>query len=108
MSATRAAGDIAAADGDDRRRRELHAFDDTKAGVKGLVDAGITSMPSIFHHPPDSLDSTDGVGDGGGGSIPVVDLSAARQEEVVARVRAAAVQGAVQLQLRPAVPVARG
>ncbi|KAK3128674.1 hypothetical protein QOZ80_6BG0465040 [Eleusine coracana subsp. coracana] len=87
MSATRAAGDITTADGDDRRRRELHAFDDTKAGVKGLVDAGVTSVPSIFHHPPDSLDSTN---NGDRGSIPVVDLSAARREDVVARVRAAA------------------
>jgi 2,4-dihydroxy-1,4-benzoxazin-3-one-glucoside dioxygenase len=37
------------------RRRELQAFDDTRAGVKGLLDAGATSIPAIFHHPPDSL-----------------------------------------------------
>lgn len=30
---------------------ELKAFDDTKAGVKGLVDAGITQVPRIFIHP---------------------------------------------------------
>ncbi|KAK4361549.1 hypothetical protein RND71_020501 [Anisodus tanguticus] len=30
---------------------ELKAFDDTKAGVKGLVDAGITEIPRIFIHP---------------------------------------------------------
>ncbi|KAM6544577.1 hypothetical protein CsatB_025313 [Cannabis sativa] len=32
------------------RLSELKAFDETKAGVKGLVDAGITKIPHIFHH----------------------------------------------------------
>ncbi|KAI4986951.1 hypothetical protein ZWY2020_019581 [Hordeum vulgare] len=40
---------------DHDRLRALKAFDDTKAGVKGLVDAGATTVPSIFQHPPDSL-----------------------------------------------------
>lgn len=89
-------GGRVASHGDDRRR-ELQAFDDTKAGVKGLVDAGVTSVPSIFLHPPGSLDSIDSApsptatsGDAGSASIPVVDLSAARREEAVARVKAAA------------------
>ena len=30
------------------RERELKAFDDTKAGVKGLVDAGVSKVPRIF------------------------------------------------------------
>ncbi|XP_037424807.1 1-aminocyclopropane-1-carboxylate oxidase homolog 1-like [Triticum dicoccoides] len=51
MSTTAAATSTAA----DDRRRALQAFDDTKAGVKGLVDAGVTTVPAIFHHPPDSL-----------------------------------------------------
>ncbi|KAK9134576.1 hypothetical protein Syun_013906 [Stephania yunnanensis] len=37
---------------DDERREELKAFDDTKAGVKGLVDAGVTKIPRIFIDPP--------------------------------------------------------
>ncbi|KAJ4847567.1 hypothetical protein Tsubulata_015387 [Turnera subulata] len=37
------------------RLSELKAFDDTKAGAKGLVDAGITKVPRIFHHPPDNF-----------------------------------------------------
>ncbi|KAL6620146.1 hypothetical protein ACP70R_035285 [Stipagrostis hirtigluma subsp. patula] len=70
------------------RRRELQAFDDTKAGVKGLVDAGVTAVPAIFRHPPESfslplLQST-------GATIPVIDLACARREEVVGRVKAAA------------------
>ncbi|CAF1698385.1 unnamed protein product [Brassica napus] len=31
------------------------AFDETKGGVKGLVDAKITQVPRIFHVPQDSL-----------------------------------------------------
>ncbi|KAM3356528.1 1-aminocyclopropane-1-carboxylate oxidase [Capsicum galapagoense] len=31
---------------------ELTAFDETKAGVKGLVDAGISKIPQIFILPP--------------------------------------------------------
>ncbi|KAG8370380.1 hypothetical protein BUALT_Bualt14G0111000 [Buddleja alternifolia] len=37
------------------RKSELKAFDDTKAGVKGLVDAGVTKLPRIFIHPPELL-----------------------------------------------------
>jgi 2,4-dihydroxy-1,4-benzoxazin-3-one-glucoside dioxygenase len=75
------------------RRRELQAFDDTKAGVKGLVDAGVTTIPAIFRHPPGSLDleATSSSSDDGAVAIPVVDLSSgAPREEVVARVRHAA------------------
>ncbi|XP_039686575.1 1-aminocyclopropane-1-carboxylate oxidase homolog 1 isoform X2 [Medicago truncatula] len=35
------------------RLQELKAFDETKAGVKGLVDQGILKIPTLFHHPPD-------------------------------------------------------
>ena len=34
------------------RLSELKAFDDTKAGGKGLVDAGVTTVPAIFRTPP--------------------------------------------------------
>lgn len=37
------------------RLQELKAFDDTKTGVKGLVDAGVESLPKIFIRPPDEL-----------------------------------------------------
>ncbi|KAL6605989.1 hypothetical protein ACP70R_041642 [Stipagrostis hirtigluma subsp. patula] len=86
MSTTKA-GSAVASDGDSRRR-ELQAFDDTKAGVKGLVDSGITSVPAIFRYPPESLlleaiPCTDA-------AIPVIDLSDARREEVIRQVKAAA------------------
>ncbi|XP_060960256.1 1-aminocyclopropane-1-carboxylate oxidase homolog 1-like [Cannabis sativa] len=38
------------------REIELKSFDETKAGVKGLVDAGITKIPSIFHYQKSSDD----------------------------------------------------
>ncbi|KAJ4969349.1 hypothetical protein NE237_016050 [Protea cynaroides] len=37
------------------RMKELREFDETKAGVKGLVDAGVVEVPRIFIHPPDTL-----------------------------------------------------
>ncbi|KAL1806441.1 hypothetical protein ACET3Z_029509 [Daucus carota] len=55
------------------RRREVQAFDDTKAGVKGLVDAGLGKVPEIFIHPPHTLYKTsyDKCSEF---SIPVIDL----------------------------------
>ncbi|PRQ36484.1 hypothetical protein RchiOBHm_Chr4g0392061 [Rosa chinensis] len=35
------------------RTNELKAFNDTKEGVKGLFDAGISEIPRIFCHPHD-------------------------------------------------------
>ncbi|KAF7807021.1 1-aminocyclopropane-1-carboxylate oxidase-like protein 1-like [Senna tora] len=35
------------------RTIELKAFDDTKDGVKGLADTGITKIPRMFHHDKD-------------------------------------------------------
>ncbi|CAM8987820.1 unnamed protein product [Rhodiola kirilowii] len=37
------------------RIRELREFDETKLGVKGLVDSGIASVPRIFIHPDDNI-----------------------------------------------------
>nr|XP_009761499.1 PREDICTED: 1-aminocyclopropane-1-carboxylate oxidase homolog 1-like [Nicotiana sylvestris]XP_016452015.1 PREDICTED: 1-aminocyclopropane-1-carboxylate oxidase homolog 1-like [Nicotiana tabacum] len=37
------------------RSKEIKAFDDTKAGVKGLVDAGIWNIPRMFIRPADEL-----------------------------------------------------
>lgn len=41
------------------RTEQLKAFDDSKSGVKGLVDAatsgGVFEIPKIFIRPPDEL-----------------------------------------------------
>ncbi|KAM1172090.1 hypothetical protein ACFXTH_022364 [Malus domestica] len=77
------------------RLQQLKAFDQSKAGVKGIVDKGITKIPPIFIRPPE-----DSAGDKPSSrqptqahfSIPVVDLAdtVGRHDDVVTRVRRAA------------------
>jgi len=92
MSATEPAASVAS-DGFDRRR-ELQAFDDTKAGVKGLVDAGVTAIPAIFRHAPESLEATSSPPPtdvvAAGIIIPVIDLAAAPRGEVANQMKRAA------------------
>ncbi|KAL6548313.1 hypothetical protein OROGR_008734 [Orobanche gracilis] len=40
---------------DHDRVKELKAFEETKTGVKGLIDSGIQTVPKIFIRPPDEL-----------------------------------------------------
>ncbi|XP_066323866.1 DIBOA-glucoside dioxygenase BX6-like [Miscanthus floridulus] len=76
------------------RLSELKAFDDTKAGDKGLLDAGVTTVPAIFCHHQDGPQVSPSSSSGSTISvIPVIDLSAAdttARAEVVAQVKAAA------------------
>ena len=73
------------------RKHELKAFDDTKEGVKGLVDAGITEIPRIFYCLPDkcSIDNTSDPEETQY-SIPVIDLGGlsdpTKRKEIVAAV----------------------
>ncbi|KAL6194802.1 hypothetical protein ACLB2K_035877 [Fragaria x ananassa] len=74
------------------RLQQLKAFDESKAGVKGIVDTGITKVPPIFVRPNKDPSV---IGDhkvSGGFSIPVVDLSEnnSRRAEVIDQVRRAA------------------
>ncbi|GMI72028.1 hypothetical protein like AT1G06650 [Hibiscus trionum] len=77
------------------RVSELKAFDETKAGVKGLVDAGIKHVPRMFHHPRDELDKHSPVSLGGiQASVPVIDLQDAKDDpgtrrKIVQKVRIA-------------------
>ncbi|EEF33073.1 1-aminocyclopropane-1-carboxylate oxidase homolog 1 [Ricinus communis] len=73
------------------RSSELKAFDDTKAGVKGLVDAGITKIPRIFYQSPDSLEKNSPTPDTKF-RFPVIDLKdvedgAVSRKEIVDGVR---------------------
>ncbi|CAJ1958102.1 unnamed protein product [Sphenostylis stenocarpa] len=75
------------------RLRELKEFDDTKAGVKGLVDQGITKIPRLFHHPPDEHAEFSNSGSTAQ-IIPVIDLAEVGQDassrlEVIGRIREA-------------------
>ncbi|KMT00122.1 hypothetical protein BVRB_1g019440 [Beta vulgaris subsp. vulgaris] len=68
---------------ENNRRKEVEDFDNTKLGVKGLVDSGITQIPSIFHHPLDTLFELESHHlDGYDHLIPVIDLSSTHPEVV--------------------------
>ncbi|XP_052117496.1 deacetoxyvindoline 4-hydroxylase [Arachis duranensis] len=81
-------------DGGYDRNKELKLLDETKAGVKGLVDAGLTKLPKIFVHDnhkvkvssPSSSSSATNV------SIPVIDLGSLHEggnsrHEIVQKVK---------------------
>ena len=71
------------------RENQVKEFQETKAGVKGLVDAGMTKIPKIFVHPPENISIR-------GDEKPqvlVIDLGGfggARRGEIVASMRSAA------------------
>ena len=57
------------------RKAELKAFDDTKIGVKGLVDGGVSKLPHIFlNDQPPSPRATNG-GPQPERHIPLIDLA---------------------------------
>ncbi|KAL6208722.1 hypothetical protein ACLB2K_019667 [Fragaria x ananassa] len=63
------------------REKELKAFDESKAGVKGFVDAEVTKLPGMFMHPPENLINSPFPGDDEqyqkvrSLQFPVIDLS---------------------------------
>ncbi|CAN0886259.1 1-aminocyclopropane-1-carboxylate oxidase homolog 11 [Linum grandiflorum] len=67
------------------RNADIKTFDDTKAGVKGLVDSGVTTIPRLFihHHTPEDDDVVLDA------NVPLIDLSSS-EEEVVKQIREAA------------------
>ena len=77
--------------------QQLKAFDESKAGVKGIVDEGITKTPSIFIWTPEDPSAEDTPSSGKPTdpyqvNIPVVDLAdvAERPAKVIQDVRQAA------------------
>ncbi|CAI0466540.1 unnamed protein product [Linum tenue] len=75
------------------RLAELKAFDETKAGVKGLVDAGVAELPRIFHAPPHILDAyPTAAAEDPNYVFPIIDLGGAwedpeKRKKVVAEIR---------------------
>ncbi|KAF5207328.1 1-aminocyclopropane-1-carboxylate oxidase-like protein [Thalictrum thalictroides] len=61
------------------RTKEIKEFDETKAGVKGLVDSGVVRVPKFFIHSSENLPKKP---DSNGNclKIPVVDLQGAEGE----------------------------
>ncbi|WCJ24006.1 2-oxoglutarate (2OG) and Fe(II)-dependent oxygenase superfamily protein [Euphorbia peplus] len=74
------------------RYKELKTFDESRSGVKGLVDSGITKVPRIFIRPPEDLindnHNTDVITQF---KIPVINLKEMkeRRREAVAEVKMA-------------------
>ncbi|XLR35569.1 hypothetical protein S83_063469 [Arachis hypogaea] len=72
------------------RLNDLKAFDETKTGVKGLVDKGLTKIPLLFHHQPDNNKKSHSEH-----TIPVIDLEDVvskdpiKRQGVVSRIREA-------------------
>lgn len=65
------------------RLTELKAFDETKSGVKGLVDAGIQQIPRIFIHPPDTSKISTTF------EIPVIDIGSTNRSLTIEKILAA-------------------
>ena len=55
------------------RTKAVKEFDDSKIGVKGLSDSGVTSIPAFFVHPPESLSELK-ASNTSTASIPVIDF----------------------------------
>ncbi|CAL5347390.1 unnamed protein product [Camellia sinensis] len=62
------------------RTKELKAFDDSKTGVKGLIDAGVDKVPKIFIRPPDELVEELKICQTSL-QIPIIDLSGIEKED---------------------------
>lgn len=75
--------------------KAVKEFDEAKSGVKGLVDAGVTTLPRLFVHPPELLQSNPGL-DTAPLELPTIDFEglhgggAARRREVVEAISKAA------------------
>lgn len=80
------------------RLKELKAFEETKAGVKGLIDSGITKIPKIFLMPEEIGNTNTNTTPISGKltstqfNIPVIDLNdiVEKRSDIVAVIRQAA------------------
>lgn len=55
--------------------KELEQFQSSKAGVKGLVDSGITKIPKMFIHPKEDIRKPSELGPVTALEVPVIDLT---------------------------------
>ncbi|KAK7395398.1 hypothetical protein VNO78_15955 [Psophocarpus tetragonolobus] len=74
------------------RKAELKAFDDSKAGVKGLVESGVTKIPRMFHSG--NLNTIETSPSDSKLSVPIIDLKHIHSDpalhgEVIAKIQSA-------------------
>lgn len=74
-------------EGDHDWAKEVKAFEETKAGVKGLVDSGIKKIPRIFIHAPDKFQTPTS----NEFQVPLIDLQGIelRRNDIVDEIREA-------------------
>ncbi|KAK1373117.1 1-aminocyclopropane-1-carboxylate oxidase-like [Heracleum sosnowskyi] len=77
--------------------KEVKAFEETKAGVKGLVDSGVTKVPRIFVHPQAKLQkpSVSSVESSVEFRVPLIDLhgvEGVQRKAIVEQIRQACEQ----------------
>ncbi|KAK1412611.1 hypothetical protein QVD17_33998 [Tagetes erecta] len=64
-------------------QRAKAEFDQTKAGVKGILDSGVSKIPNIFIHPPENLRNNPSPGTCNPNlQIPVIDLEGGKKVKV--------------------------
>ncbi|XVF78003.1 hypothetical protein PTKIN_Ptkin14bG0093200 [Pterospermum kingtungense] len=74
----------AGAGGDIRLKNEVTAFDESKAGVKGLVDAGVSNIPLMFNHKQNNkLEEYFPVSTNSNIEIPLIDLAGLNEDASV-------------------------
>ncbi|CAJ1795711.1 unnamed protein product [Sphenostylis stenocarpa] len=81
----------AAIDSNYDRKAEIKAFDESKTGVRGLVESGVQKLPRMFHS---GVDITENMASDPTLSVPVLDLEGihnnpALRKEAVAKIRSA-------------------
>ncbi|KAF9605147.1 hypothetical protein IFM89_014138 [Coptis chinensis] len=64
------------------RAEELKAFDETKAGVKGLVESGILKVPTMFVRPPNELNQLKADSNVSYFRVPIIDLQGEHQKVI--------------------------
>ncbi|GLT99398.1 hypothetical protein SLE2022_168620 [Rubroshorea leprosula] len=77
------AGSIQESDYD--RKYELRVFDESKAGVKGLLDSGLTKIPKIFVNEHRKLEKNHAPAAAESFEIPVIDLKGIAEDESLRR-----------------------
>ncbi|CAK7346433.1 unnamed protein product [Dovyalis caffra] len=74
------------------KAKEVKAFDETRAGVKGLVDSGVTKIPRFFIHPPEDVQKSSSESSHLGLQVPVINFESfesCRRLEVINEIRKA-------------------
>ncbi|KAJ9563966.1 hypothetical protein OSB04_009126 [Centaurea solstitialis] len=78
------------------RLQEVKQFDESKIGVKGLLDSGLTTIPKFFHQPPENLPGPKPK-NRPRLTVPVIDLSGERSAVVEEIRRSASTLGFFQI-----------